>query len=153
MTAPALTRTHMTMTEARSLTRFLLDEQGLTEWTVVFNNRKKTAGLCNYSTKEIALSKYLLAQRTSEDSKDTITHEIAHALTRGHRHDAVWAAKHRELGGNGKRCFEHLDENAPWIATCEHGVKTARYRAPKRLTGWSCMCLAGKSTVTWEKRK
>jgi hypothetical protein len=38
-------------------------------------------------------------------TRDTILHEIAHALTPGHNHDSVWRAKSIEIGCDGKRCY------------------------------------------------
>lgn len=148
--------THLTIAEARKITRELLVKHDLElkGWTVVFDNARTRAGQCQFSRKKISLSKPLLAQLTREDSIDTITHEIAHALVgAGHGHDAVWARKHRELGGSGKRCFAHFDETAPWIGTCEHGERFAKYRQPKHLYGWTCRCPQGKSLITWENRK
>ncbi|ASR85962.1 SprT-like protease [Mycobacterium phage Peanam] len=145
---------HMSMAEARRIAEALIAEHGLVGWTVTFDNARRRAGVCKYGTRTIGLSKPLMAQRSYADTWMTITHEIAHALVgHSHGHDAVWAAKHRQLGGNGKRCFEHLDETAPWMGTCDHGKKFARYRAPKRLDGWRCKCPAGSSPVVWERRR
>ncbi|AFQ97386.1 SprT-like protein [Mycobacterium phage Rebeuca] len=150
-----LTRT-MTITQARELTQDLLHEHGLKGWTVRFDNAKRRAGQCSYSTRTISLSRHLLALRSFEDSHNTITHEIAHALVGpGHGHNLVWVRKHRELGGDGKRCFESegIDPTAPWVGTCSHGKQFARYRQPKRLEGWRCRCRQGSTPVVWEKRR
>jgi predicted SprT family Zn-dependent metalloprotease len=72
-------------------------------WRVTTNNRKRAFGVCNYRTKQIELSNILIPHMTNEGIKDTIIHEIAHALTRGHNHDHVWRRKCIELGGNGNR--------------------------------------------------
>jgi predicted SprT family Zn-dependent metalloprotease len=151
-----LTRT-MTITQAREITQDLLNEHGLSGWRVGFDHAKRRAGQCNYRLQTISLSRYLLAQRSYEDTMNTITHEIAHALVgSGHGHDAVWARKHRELGGDGKRCFQsdEVDLNAPWIGTCARGKQFARYRRPKRLEGWQCKCGNGpRHSLTWENRR
>ncbi|QZD97061.1 SprT-like protease [Mycobacterium phage Drake94] len=151
-----LTRT-MTITQARELTQDLLHEHGLHGWTVRFDNAKRRAGQCSYSARTISLSRHLLAQRSFEDSHNTITHEIAHALVGpGHGHNLVWVRKHRELGGDGKRCFETegIDPTAPWVGTCAKGKQYARYRQPKRLDGWQCKCGGGpRHSLTWEKRR
>ncbi|ATE84818.1 SprT-like protease [Mycobacterium phage Chupacabra] len=155
MTTATMTRT-MTLTQAREVTQDLLHEHGLKGWTVRFDNARRRAGQCNYRDRVISLSRPLMALRSAEDTMQTITHEIAHAIVgHGHGHDQVWARKHRELGGNGKRCFEMeaIDPTAPWIGTCDHGKQFARYRAPKRLEGWRCRCRQGSSPVVWEKRR
>lgn len=156
MTAMMNRTAHMGMAEARREATALMREHGLLAfgWTVVFDNAKKRAGQCNYRLQTISLSKYLLAQRSYEDTMMTITHEIAHALVGGgHGHDAVWARKHRELGGNGKRCFEHVDNKSPWVGICAKGKEYPRYRQPKRLQGWSCKCGGSlPHSLTWHRR-
>lgn len=147
----------MTQTEAGRITCKLFHEHKLTGWGLRYGNAKRVAGSCDYRHKRITLSKYLLAQRSYEESLNTIVHEIAHALTKGHNHDAVWAAKHRELGGDGKRCFQHHDEQAPIVGRCPHGKEFPRYRWPKRPDAWSCRCrsalLGGPSgKIVWERR-
>jgi hypothetical protein len=147
-----LTRT-MTVNEARVHVLDLIHEHHLLGWRFKLDSAKKRAGRCSYRDQTISLSRYLLAQRSYEDSLNTITHEIAHALVGGlHGHDAVWAAKHRELGGDGKQYFqrEGVDMEAPWIGRCAHKEAVAvRYRKPKRLDGWNCNCPEGRSQVEW----
>jgi hypothetical protein len=142
----------MTPQQAYEITTVLIAEHGLTGWSVAFDRAKRRSGLCSFNRKTISLSRYIMAQRPYADTLNTITHEIAHAIVgASHRHDAVWAAKHRQLGGDGKRCFDHFDESAPWILECRHGQKVARYRAPKRLHGWQCRCEPGNPTpAVWK---
>uniref|UniRef100_A0AAU8GPP6 SprT-like protease n=1 Tax=Mycobacterium phage Pharb TaxID=3136626 RepID=A0AAU8GPP6_9VIRU len=148
-----MTAAHMTPAEARKIAQALIAEHGLIGWSVVFDNARRRAGQCRYTPREISLSKPLMAQRSYADTWQTITHEIAHALVGSrHGHDAVWAAKHRSLGGNGKRCFEHTDTTSPWVGTCGHGKEFARYRQPKNMTGWRCKCAGGGSPITWARR-
>ncbi|WNM69019.1 SprT-like protease [Mycobacterium Phage TribleTrouble] len=143
----------MSMTEARKIATALIAEHGLTGWSVTFDNARRRAGVCRYRERVIGLSKPLMAQRSYADTWQTITHEIAHALVgHSHGHDAVWAAKHRSLGGNGLRCFEHLDTTSPWVGVCEHGKEFARYRQPKNMTGWRCKCTRGGSPIEWSRR-
>lgn len=157
VTAPKLDLTpglHMTAVQARKVANDLLAAHGLHSWTVRFDNAKRRAGQCRYGARVLSLSRPLMAVRTYDETYNTITHELAHALTPGHKHDAVWSAKHRELGGDGKRCFdtdERVAAMAPWIGTCEHGKQFPRYRQPKRLEGWSCKCPEGKSPVVWAR--
>lgn len=135
---------HMGMNDAARITRDMIAQHGLTGWNVTFDNQRRRAGACVYSRRLISLSRPLMQQRSFADTHSTITHEIAHALTPGHNHDQVWAAKHIELGGNGKRCFEHEDLSAPWIGTCAHGKVWPKYRAPKRPEAqFTCRCVRG----------
>ncbi|ACU41830.1 SprT-like protease [Mycobacterium phage Taquarus] len=154
-TIEAPRKTHMSEFEAVHITSRLMREHDLIGWTVDLDNARRRAGVCKYNIRVISLSKHLLRLRSYEDTMQTITHEIAHALVGpGHGHDYVWARKHRELGGNGQRCFEmeDIDPTAPWIGTCSHGKQFARYRQPKRLEGWRCRCRPSSSPVVWKKR-
>lgn len=72
-------------------------------WTVDFNNRKRAFGLCNYTKRTIELSRVLIPFMSDEAIKDTIIHEIAHALTHGDGHGYRWQRKCIELGGDGQR--------------------------------------------------
>jgi predicted SprT family Zn-dependent metalloprotease len=129
----------MTRAAAERITRDLLTEHGLTDWRVAFNRAKRQLGSCNYKTRTITLSLFALAQRSHADSLNTITHEVAHALTRGHGHDRVWQLKHRALGGDGRRCVDAAlnDDAAPWVAAC--GCREYhRYRAPLPGRGYRC---------------
>lgn len=151
----------MTSTEALVQTTLLLREHGLEAkgWTVRFDNAKRRAGQCDYLNREISLSRPLMAHRSYDDTVQTITHEIAHALV-GHRHhhDRVWQRQHKALGGNGKPCFADdgglAEKDAPWVGSCEHGQQWHRYRAPQRLEGWVCRCGGTRekgSPVVWSR--
>ena len=55
-------------------------------------------GLCHFPTTTIYLTKTCLEKRTVPQVKDTILHEIAHALSGDAKHTEAWVAKARELG-------------------------------------------------------
>ena len=89
-----------------------LQEHGLVEWRYVRNDRlTQTAGRCKYFQKTIELAGWLLDHNTEEEIMQTLVHEIAHALTKGHGHDRVWAAKCRELGGTGEAYYNRGNRN------------------------------------------
>ncbi|QZE10542.1 SprT-like protease [Mycobacterium phage ScoobyDoobyDoo] len=156
-----MSNAHMTPAQARRITENLLADHGLHGWRVTFGTARTRNGSCSYSTRTINLSRTLMAFRSYEETLNTITHEVAHALTPGHQHDRVWAAKHRELGGTGERCSgiadearrEALTQSALWVGTCDHGKNFPRHRQPKRLDGWRCRCVAGGSPVVWRKTR
>ena len=81
----------MNLFEAQELAIFLMKKHLLLDWTFNWNNRKSSFGLCSYRKKSIQLSKVLTAVRPEEDVRNTILHEIAHALVgSGHGHNDVW---------------------------------------------------------------
>ena len=121
--------------DALALARRLLAEHGLSGWTVGLDRAKTRAGACHYSRRLITLSAPLTRLHTEDDVRDTILHEIAHALVGPrHRHDAVWRAKALEIGCTGQRC---VPADAPkvdgdWVGTCPSGHEVHRHRRPQR---------------------
>ena len=75
-------------------------------WMFKFDNAKRRFGYCHHGLRTISLSKSLTKLNPEKIVKNTILHEIAHALVgRGHGHNKVWRAKAREIGCNGNRCY------------------------------------------------
>ena len=79
--------------------RALMDEHGLGEWTFAFLEAERRLGDCNYQERVIRIGRtHALAARDAE-IRDTILHEIAHALAGPEtRHGARWKAVARRIG-------------------------------------------------------
>ena len=100
----------MKLDEAKSLTLTLMSQHNLTEWSFKFDNAKRRFGSCDSRLKEITLSKHLVLINDENRVKNTILHEIAHALVGcKHHHDNVWKQKALEIGCNGNRCYNSKD--------------------------------------------
>ena len=98
----------MNLFKARELAIELMDKHGLLDlrWSFEFDNAKRRFGCCDYRAKTISLSKSLVELNTEESVKNTILHEIAHALVgRGQGHNNVWKRKAIEIGCDGNRCY------------------------------------------------
>ena len=98
----------MLLLEAKSLAIKLMNKHGLLDlrWSFEFDNAKRRFRCCHYTYKRISLSKYLVELNDEARVKNTILHEIAHALVgHGHGHDNVWKRKAIEIGCDGNRCF------------------------------------------------
>jgi predicted SprT family Zn-dependent metalloprotease len=96
----------MNLKDAESLALSLMDEHKLTTWVFRFDNAKKRFGCCNQSQRIISLSSRLVELNDLEKVKDTILHEIAHALVGpNHGHDRVWELRALQIGCDGKRCY------------------------------------------------
>ena len=124
------------ITDARRMARSLMDEHGLTSWRLVFDNAKTRAGVCRPARKEIGLSRALTQLHSEAEVRDTVLHEIAHALVgAGHGHDAVWRAKALEIGCSGTRCVPETAPRVegPWKGTCPAGHVVTRHRRPERV--------------------
>lgn len=80
------------------------------KYSLKFTNKKNQLGVCNPFTRTIGLSNIAIKYLSVEENKDTILHEIAHALQyqeMGYtKHDSHFYGYCRKVGANPKRCFE-----------------------------------------------
>ena len=82
-----------------TLTRDLMDRNGLPDWSFRFSSARQKLGECRAREKLIVLSRTHAAEGTPADVRDTILHEIAHALAGpGAGHGPAWKAIARRLG-------------------------------------------------------
>jgi len=126
----------MQLYQALALARELVRRHGLSGWTVVLDDAKTRAGVCRPGRKQIGLSRPLTLLHTDAEVRDTILHEIAHALAGAvHGHDAVWQAQARELGCAATRCMtsENGRLEGAWRGTCPAGHVSTRHRRPERV--------------------
>ena len=83
-------------------TRALLKRHGLDGWKVKLDRSKKRFGYCSYRHNYISLSAPIVELNDYAEVKDTILHEITHALTlvrTGEKgHGETWKAICREIG-------------------------------------------------------
>ena len=106
----------MNITTAKQILREELDKHELYHVEAKMNGRLTNAfGRYKYHSlsdyKVVELSTKLVEINDEDRVRLTILHEVAHALTEGHGHDAVWKAKLLEIGGDGKRCYSSVDTN------------------------------------------
>jgi hypothetical protein len=79
-----------------ALRQYKLWDQG---WRTNFSKSTTKIALCDHGNKRIIVSIPHLASRSEAEYKDTLLHEIAHALVGpGHGHNQVWVDKAREIG-------------------------------------------------------
>jgi len=110
-------------------------------WAFAYNRRKRCLGLCRHDEKLIELSIFYVAANDEDSVRDTILHEVAHALagpTAGH--GPRWKAKCVQIGAKPER----LDREATmpsgrWKATCPGCCKQyTRHRKPMRNRRYIC---------------
>lgn len=126
----------MDLTAARALAEELVDAHALSDWTVGFDRARRRAGVCHFDRRQIGLSAELTPLHDEATVRDTILHEIAHALAGPrHRHDAHWRRIAREIGCSGERCVEATapTTQAPWTGVCPAGHVVGRHRRPERV--------------------
>ena len=97
----------MKLTHARELAHHLMRVHKLgAEWSFRFDRSKVRFGKCNCGKKEISLSRYLAELNNEAEVRDTILHEIAHALApRNAGHGPAWRRIALSIGCNGRRCY------------------------------------------------
>jgi predicted SprT family Zn-dependent metalloprotease len=132
----------MLLSDVRILAESLIKQHGLNKqgWIFDFDNAINRCGVCKYRSRRIQLSKHYASLNNEENVKDTILHEIAHALVgAGHGHDHVWRSKAIEIGCKGFRCkSESTHEGfvitpSKYIATCKNcGYNSFRSRLPRK---------------------
>lgn len=110
------------LADAEDMAYALFREHGLGEWTFAVDNAVNRLGVCRAALRTISLSRHHLLSSTTEQIRNTLLHEIAHALVGPHHgHDKVWRAKCLEIGGDGQRGAEGEGLNMPqgkWVGTC-----------------------------------
>jgi SprT protein len=139
--------------QAQQLAIRLLANHGLCDWSFAFNRSKRQMGCCQYGPKVIELSRHFVERNTSDLIRDTLLHEIAHALVGpGHGHDVVWKAMCLRVGAKPERLSNEPDmPQGRWQAICEGcGMRHHKYRRPKRMKGWyCCRCGPHRGALKW----
>lgn len=146
----------MRIDEARAMAAALMAQHGLHGWRLVVDRAKTRAGVCRPVRREIGLSRVLTELHTEAEVRETVLHEIAHALVGTHHgHDAVWRARARAIGASGARCVapDAARAPAPWVGACPAGHEVQRHRAPQRVS--SCARCSRRfdpsALLTWRR--
>jgi predicted SprT family Zn-dependent metalloprotease len=130
-----------------------MDAHGLRDWSFAYNRRKRSLGVCQYRRRRIELSIHLIERNSAAEVRDTILHEIAHALVGpGHGHDAVWKEMCRRIGARPERVAHDADmPPGRWRADCGTcGKVYHRHRRPHRFDGWYCRgCGRQRGALRW----
>jgi predicted SprT family Zn-dependent metalloprotease len=117
--------------DARNLAWQLMQQHGLSAqgWRFQFDHARRRFGACRYGRKLITLSRPLVLLNPEAEVRDTILHEIAHALCPGDGHGVRWKQKCREIGARPARCYREESVAAPPRAA-------ARYEYGCGACGW-----------------
>jgi len=127
------------------------------EWSFGFDNGRRRAGLCSYTDKKITVSRYLSLVHSIDDVRQTLLHEIAHALCGPKEgHGKKWLAAAKKIGYRNETYTgeEIAKAYAPYQGVCPNGHQHYRYQKPKRL--YSChICNRGfdkRYMIDWMAR-
>lgn len=134
----------MKLRDARALAKELMSLHGLTGWSFTFDRAVKRLGLTLYREKTISLSRQLTALNDDKQVRNTLLHEIAHALVgTSFGHGDVWRSKALSIGCNGQRCTNSIVRVSPkYKVTCEMcSASWSYHRKPRSLaTSWHQRC-------------
>jgi len=134
----------MEIKNVRTLARTLMDENGLDSWKFKFDSAKRRLGQCSFRDKRISLSRTLAELNSEEQVKDTILHEIAHALCPLDFHSEKWKRKARELGCSSNVAEKQRDIIMPHpnyrarCGTCGYVSETYRKKKKEVACGICC---------------
>jgi hypothetical protein len=147
----------MDLFKAQKLAKELINEHNLSSsgWWFSFDYSKSRFGVCDFTLKKISLSKHLVVLNDETQVRNTILHEIAHALVGyKHGHDAVWRAKAIEIGCDGSRCYtsEVTKPQPRYIGTCPNGHTVNRFKISKQPMSCARCCNEPnpKYLITWK---
>lgn len=141
----------MDLVAARKLARSLMDQHGLAAWHFGFDRARRRFGCCNFTRKSITLSAALVNLNSEEEVRDTVLHEIAHALTPGDGHGNRWKNTCVQIGAKPERCYKESDGVALAKTGLRVGCATCNWWANRHRITWSIqICRKCRRQVQWE---
>lgn len=147
----------MDLLAAHLMATQLLTQHGLRDWTVSFDNAKRRAGQCRFHDRVISISAALTRLHDEAEVRDTVLHEIAHALAGpGAGHGPAWRAQARAIGCSALRCVSPEAPRLPgaWLGVCPSGHTVERHRRPERVLTCPQCCsrFSVEHVFTWTYR-
>ena len=134
----------MDLDRAAALARELLDHYGLRSWRFRFDRAIRRFGGCHYHRATITLSAPLTRLNDEPEIRDTLLHEIAHAIAgKEAGHGAEWKKYAAVLGARPVRCYDQrvVAPGSRYVAHCPNCRKEyRRQRASSRKTACSECC-------------
>jgi predicted SprT family Zn-dependent metalloprotease len=107
--------------QAAQLARELLDQHGLRSWRFRFDRAVNRFGSCHHHRALITLSAPLTVLNPEGEVRDTLLHEIAHAIAGPKAgHGAEWKKYAAVLGARPQRCYDERVRAplARYVASC-----------------------------------
>ena len=136
------------LVEVQKLARELMDTWGLKHWVFKFDGGKRRYGCCHYGTLTISLSRHLVKLNSLEDTRDTILHEIAHALAGpSANHGPKWREQCIKVGAKPKTCHTSQVAEPNYKLYCYHCDKYLGGRYRKTRTAILSICC--HASVKW----
>lgn len=133
------------LNQTQALAHQLMMKHGLTQdgWRFEFSTSKRRVAVCKFKEKKIEYSMYCIGKTPLSEIRDTILHEIAHALVgfeAGHNH--VWKQKCIKIGARPQRLASEVTQNTAkhnYVIKCPTCARQwKRYRLKKSMHGAQC---------------
>jgi predicted SprT family Zn-dependent metalloprotease len=143
------------------ITAMAITEMGLyldlDTWSFGYDSARRRAGLCNYDTRHISVSRYLCEIHEIADVRQTVLHEIAHARCGPKAgHGRQWLSTAKSMGYLNKKFSgtEIAREVAPWQGVCPGAHEHFAYRKPSRIQScaWCHPDFDERFLIRWTKR-
>ena len=145
----------MNLYAARDLALALMRRHGLHDWAFAFDHARRRFGSCRPGRQLITLSRPLTFLNDEAQVRDTILHEIAHALTPGDGHGPKWKRVCLAIGAEPKRCYGDAEVVSPARrqAPYEIGCRRCGWWADRhRLTRRKLVCKSCRSAVSFRNK-
>jgi predicted SprT family Zn-dependent metalloprotease len=137
----------MKLDKAKLLIEDLLKQSGLLDYKFQWSHSVRWFGACTPSRKLIKLSRVLTRLNSKKVVKNTVLHEIAHALNPDEGHGEAWKATAKMLGCNAMRCYNNDTVIIPkksMAGVCTKcGLTILKYRRNKALGCLACWKATG----------
>lgn len=135
--------------------RAKLDRFDLQNWSFRLDNARQRCGSCDFTRREITVSKHLLTSNDAEEFHATLLHEIAHALAGpGHGHDKHWRSIAHRIGARTETTNSTATMPTPrWqlICTSCEQVVARRHRRMLNLDYTRCRrCGVNAGVLRWQ---
>ena len=121
----------MDITAATKMANELMGQHLSSDWRFVLDNARTRGGECNGMKHTISMSRNLIPLWSEEDVRETLLHEIGHALAgtrEGHNH--AWKAAVRSIGGHPSRTHDKEVVQGRWKFVCPNGHAHYKHRRP-----------------------
>lgn len=139
----------MELSKAEEFAKQELRKWGLFEWRFKWIKSKRIFGSCSHTFKTIELSTHLTSLNKEKEVKDTILHEIAHALSPYNAgHNYIWKQNCIKVGVKAERCYDTNKIVTPepnYNGLCRCNLKHRRYRRPRV----NFICANCNSRIVW----
>lgn len=108
---------------------------GLDDWRLAFDHARQRCGACHFSARTITLSRHFVHLNDPQELRDTVLHEIAHALAGPHSgHGPRWQQIAEHIGAPVQTTNNTASMPAPrWGLQCESCSQIVARRHRRRI--------------------